>query len=102
MRTLALVAAGVIVGVLAAGATAVPPRNCGTVRYAGHRYMVVVHGVTCRFGKTWDLRYLRHHTHPRGYHCIKPSGTSNLRVDCQARTRPSGDKSYRYYLGIRE
>jgi hypothetical protein len=100
MRALTLVAAGVVVAVLTAGASAVPPRNCGTFRFKSDRYMVVVHGVTCRFGRTWDVRYLRNRAHPRGYHCLKPNRGSNLAVDCTGGTRPKGDKSPRNYYEI--
>jgi hypothetical protein len=102
MRALGLIAATVVVALLAGGAGAVPPRNCGTFRSGGHRYLVVVHGVTCKFGHTWDVRYLRNRSKPRGYHCIKPSGSTNVKVDCIGNSRPRGDKNYRYFYGIRQ
>lgn len=99
-------AAILVVVAIAAGATsagAVPPKTCGKVSVAGHRYLVVAHGVTCNFARKWVPRRLKkgHHAAP-GFRCRKASSGSNVKVQCTARTKPKGDPVYRYYYGIRQ
>jgi hypothetical protein len=100
---LAALAVVVSLAIGSATAGAVPPKTCSKVRVAGKRYLVVVHGVSCRFGRKWVVARLKagHKVAP-GYRCRKPSRGSNVKVQCIGRTRPKNDPSYRYYYGIRQ
>jgi hypothetical protein len=100
MRVLLIVV--VLLAVLVVPAGAVPPRTCDPVGFHGHGYTVTAHGVKCRFARKWVKRYLKAKKHPKGYHCLKPSSGSNVKVNCQGSTKPSGDPTYRYYYGIRQ
>jgi hypothetical protein len=95
MRVLA--AALVICAALAIPAGAAPAKRCAPVR----SYTVIAHGVTCSFARKWVKRYLADRSHPKHYHCTKPSSGSNVKVNCQGDEKPSGDPQYRYYYGIK-
>jgi hypothetical protein len=92
----------IALAVLVAPAAAVPPRQCDPVAVHGHGYSVIAHGKSCRFARKWVKRYLRAKKQPKGFKCSTPSSGSNVKVNCQGSTKPSGDPQYRYYYGIRQ
>jgi hypothetical protein len=103
MRWGALILVVAAIAVAATSAGAVPPQTCAKVRVSGHSYLVVVHGVSCKSGRTWVMRRLaKGHRVAPGFHCRKASAGSNVKVQCLGRTRPKGDTAYRYYYGIKQ
>ncbi len=105
MRRFALIAVLALAAGVAsvpADAGAVPPKSCKTVKVGGKRYLVIVHGVSCKFGRKWVPLRLRQGRRAPGFRCRKPSRGSNVKVQCTGRTKPKGDPQYRYYYGVRQ
>ena len=97
-----LLATVAVMAGLVATAGAVPPKQCDPVAAKGAGYMVIAHGVKCSFARKWVRRNLAKHSHPKGYSCPKPTSGSNVRVNCQGNTKPSGDAAFRYFYGIKQ
>jgi hypothetical protein len=101
MRAVLAMAAALSV-LLVATAGAVPQRPCSSgVTVKGTSYLVIVHGVSCSFGRKTVRGYLRHHSHPKHYSCKGGAGT-NVAVNCQGSTKPKGDTAFRYVYGVRQ
>lgn len=95
-----LVLTAVLVLACSAPASAIPPKRCQSVKVGGTKHTVIVHGRSCAFARRWVGRYLRAKRSPRGYKCRGGRGT-NVRVNCQGRTKPPDDPVVRYFYGIK-
>jgi hypothetical protein len=72
-----------------AGAT-MPPKTCGYIKVAKHRYLVKADQVPCTFAERWAGRYIAARAKPAGFTCTKQPATSRIRVFCR--------KSYHTYF----
>jgi hypothetical protein len=101
--SLAAVTVVLAIAAWAGTASAVPPKPCGKVSVAGTKYLVIAHGVSCRFARKWvPLRLKKGRRAAPGFRCRKPSRGSNVKVQCTGRTKPKGDPLYRYYYGVKQ
>ncbi len=86
---------------LAAPASAVPPKACPSIVVRDTTYVVTAHGVSCGYARKWVRTYLRSKAHPKHWTCTPPSGETNVRVNCHGQTKPKGDTAFRFYYGIK-
>ena len=74
------VAAMTLAGAPAGGT--VPPKNCGYMSVAGHRYNIKADQIRCATARPYATSYLRSHSAPRGYTCRDYSSGTKLKFRC--------------------
>ncbi len=87
-RALAVTAALIVLGLVAAPAPAiVPPRDCGMLSVGGKRYNIKADQLRCSSARTYSQRYLARRRRPSGYSCKNYGSETRLKFRCARSVR---------------